>query len=149
MQVEVRSWLLPLTLALTSAGAPGACAPPQKTASPEALGACLRTIQRATLALQVAGETLDDAGHAQASRNLEDARARLLSAWARREGLTYTAEDFKAETPAATAFAEGLLREAGLGEQDQLSTLSSAADHPESWRAQLDAALICTDGVAP
>ena len=149
MHVEVRSWLLPLTLALTSAGAPGACAPPQKTASAEALGACLRTIQRATLALQVAGETLGPAEHDRASRNLDDAQARLLSAWARREGLSLTPEDFKTGTAEAIDFADGLLLEAGLGEQEKLSTLSSAADRPGSWRAQFDAALLCTNGVAP
>lgn len=149
MQAELRSRPLLILLALAAAGTLPGCAPGERTASAETLGACLRTIQRAELALQVAREDLPATDYAEASRSLVAARYSLLSAWARHEGLVISPDDFAAERRRALAFSEGILVEAGLGEQAKLSTLSNAADHPERWREQYDAALICSDGVTP
>lgn len=147
MQAELRSRPLLILLALAVAGALPACAPAERATSAETLGACLRTIQRAELALQVAREDLPATDFQQASRALAAARNEVLSVWARREGLVIPAGDFAEESRKAAAFSDGILLEAGLGEQEKLATLSNAADHPDRWRAQYDAALICSDAV--
>ncbi len=135
-------------IGLAGASVLAGCSQAKGAADAGALAGCYRTIQRASLALQVARPDMTPEERRAASRQLGDARARLLQTWATHEGLTISAEHFSNESAQAAEFVEGVNAEAGLGEQERLSTLSEAGDAPEKWREKLTAAFDCTDRLA-
>lgn len=144
-----RSTCMLAGIGLAGASALNGCM--RETAGPDAnaLALCHRTIQKASLVVQVSGTgMLPEERHA-ARRQLAEADNRVLHVWAREEGLDISAAQFAEETPGAAGFLDGINAEAGLSEQERLATLSAAADAPEEWRERVKAALDCAGRLAP
>ncbi|WP_084398353.1 hypothetical protein [Henriciella aquimarina] len=149
MSLALRSGYVLAGIGLAGVSLLAACTPSPESPSAEALAACHRAIQRATLSLQVAGDDLPVTDRQAAHSQLQDARNRVLHVWAAREGLDIPETGFARQSAKAEAFVNGINAEAGLSEQDRLTTLSEAADESSAWRTRLDAALDCADRVAP
>lgn len=149
MTLASRSGYVLAGIGLAGTSLISACAPADPGPSAEALAACHRAIEKASLALHVAADDLSPTDRQAARSQLENARNRVLHVWAGREGLEIEAESFALEQPAAEAFLAGIEAEAGLSEQDRLTALSEAADDPDAWRDTLDTALDCSEEVAP
>ena len=144
MSFALRSTCMLAGIGLAGASALQGCARGDDGVDAQALAQCHRTIQRATLAVQVAGPVMTYEERSAARRQLEDADHRLLHVWAQEEGLSISAAQFAEEAPKAVAFIEGIDAEAGLSEQEKLSALSAAADAPEAWRDHVSRALDST-----
>ncbi len=149
MSFALRSTCMLAGIGLAGASALQGCARGDDGVDAQALAQCHRTIQRATLAVQVAGPVMTYEERSAARRQLEDADHRLLHVWAQEEGLSISAAQFAEEAPRAVAFIEGIDAEAGLSEQEKLSALSAAADAPEAWRDHVSRALNCAGRLAP
>jgi len=136
-------------LGLAGASALSACARDAGPPDADALADCHRSLQRASLAVQVAGPEMAPGERQAARRQLSDASARVLHVWAKREGLDISAAQFSGESAKAEAFLEGINAEAGLSEQQRAAALSSAGDAPEQWQNSIAIALDCAEKVAP
>lgn len=148
MTPALRSRSMLAGIGLAGASALGGCARDADTPEAGALAQCHRTIQRASLVVQVGAPGMTPDDHTAAERQLSEAGTRVLHVWARREGLDISAADFAAETPRAASFLKGINAEAGLSEQQRMSTLSTAADSPEAWRNHVAMALDCAEEIA-
>ena len=148
MTPALRSRCMLAGIGLAGASALGGCTRDADTPDAEALAQCHRDIQRASLVVQVGAPGMSPDDHQAARRQLSEAGTRLLHVWARREGLDISAADFADETPRAVSFLEGINAEAGLSEQETLSTRSAAVDAPGAWRDRVATALDCAGDLA-
>ena len=144
MSFTLRSTCMLAGIGLAGASALQGCVRGDDGVDKQELAQCHRSIQRASLAVQVAGPVMTYDERSAAQRQLQEADNRLLHVWAQEEGLAISAAQFADESPRAVAFLDGINAEAGLSEQEKLSALSAAGDAPEGWRDHVSRALDCT-----
>jgi hypothetical protein len=123
-----------------------ACEREPDAPSGTALSECYKAVEHGLLAVDFA-DALSASDKRLATAQLEDARNRVLVAWADREGMDLPARAIVEEEAEARSFLDGVEAEAGLSEQARLSALSEASGNPADWRGTFDGALKCAEEV--
>lgn len=136
------------TLGLAGIAAVAACTPAHSGPDADTLGQCYRDVQKAKIAVQVAGAEIAPSDRLEALDALETANQDVILAWANREGVNIQRSDVINETPNGTVFINGIEAEAGLSGQAVMNELSRASDAPDQWRMKFDAALECAEQVS-